>query len=37
VIDGWKDLWKRNVFEARMKGEGVMDGESGEDETGELT
>jgi len=32
-----EDLWKRNVLRWKRKSEGVMDSESGEDETGKLT
>jgi len=38
VVCGGKDLWKRNVLRRdEWKSAGVIDGESGEDETGELT
>ena len=33
---GGKDLWKRRTLSLEWKGEGVMDGDSGEDWNGEL-
>ena len=36
AVYGGKDLSKRNVLSQERKSEGVMGGESGEDEGGEL-